>query len=515
MRVGHWLFWSLAGVGLGACGSSSDDAGADGGAGDAGTAPAAFDDTHGGALPAIEGPVRGGNGSPWVQSTSIDLGALGYRTDEYFLSGTARSYAAVGELGEDGDWQLEADGSAAYRTRIVVYRPRDEADFNGSVMVEWLNVSGGLDTAPDWTSGHTELIRAGWAWVGVSAQSTGIEGGGANTGFGGLGDLSLKGFDAERYGTLDHPGDEFSYDMFSQVGRVLTEGGDGEVDPLGGLSPQRLIAAGESQSAFRLVTHINGVDPLVPIYDGFLVHSRGGDAAPLGAQAGLDADATVRIRSDVRVPVLTFQTETDILDLSSINSRQDDSERLRLWEVPGTAHADLYSLWAGTTDAGDDPSMADVVVTNEPIPGIVMCDEPINAGPQHFVLNAAIAALDAWVRDGTPPPMADRIDVEGEPPMLSVDAHGNVTGGIRTPHTDVPTAVLSGTGQTPGGFCGLFGTTVAFDADKLASLYADRDDYATRVAAAADEAVAAGFLLESDADLIRRAAEMTTLFDAP
>ena len=31
-----------------------------------------------------------------------------------------------------------------------MYRPADAARFNGTVVVEWLNVSGGLDGAPDW-----------------------------------------------------------------------------------------------------------------------------------------------------------------------------------------------------------------------------------------------------------------------------------------------------------------------------------------------------------------------------
>ncbi|MEZ5208350.1 MAG: alpha/beta hydrolase domain-containing protein [Acidimicrobiales bacterium] len=34
------------------------------------------------------------------------------------------------------------------------------------------------------------------------------------------------------------------------------------VDPLGGLEPQQIIAAGESQSGARLATYINAVHPL-------------------------------------------------------------------------------------------------------------------------------------------------------------------------------------------------------------------------------------------------------------
>ena len=42
-----------------------------------------------------------------------------------------------------------------------------------------------------------------------------------------------------------------------------------------------LVAAGESQSAFALVTYYNGVQPLTQAFDGFFVHSRGGVAMGL------------------------------------------------------------------------------------------------------------------------------------------------------------------------------------------------------------------------------------------
>jgi hypothetical protein len=159
------------------------------------------------------------------------------------MTGTAQAYANVGELGEDGEWAATLAGiTAAYKTRILVYRPIDSQQFNGTVIVEWFNVSGGLDAAPDWTSIHTELIREGYAWVGVSAQRVGIEGGG------GPFNLSLKAVDSARYGSLKHPGDSFSYDIFSQAAQAVLD--PQGIDPLGGLRPARMIAVGESQSAF-------------------------------------------------------------------------------------------------------------------------------------------------------------------------------------------------------------------------------------------------------------------------
>jgi hypothetical protein len=452
--------------------------------------------------PTLEGPVTGGNGAPFIQSTSFDLTEVGYRQAEFFMSGTARAFTNLGPFGEDGVWNAELSGSTAdYNVRIVVYRPIDAQQFNGTVLVEWFNVSGGLDAAPDWTATHTELTREGYAWIGVSAQRVGIEGGG------GAFNLSLKTVDPGRYGSLHHPGDSFSYDVFSQVGQAV-RAPDG-LDPLDGLRPARVIAIGESQSAFRLVTYINAVHPLVRLYDGFLVHSRGGGGAALSQapEPDVSAPAVARIRTDLAEPVLTYQTETDLITLGYLPSRQPDSERFRLWEVAGTAHADTYTVVVGFTDKGDTPVGAELLIVAAPIPGFIECDTPINSGPQHFVLKAAVHALDRWVRGDGAPPIAPRLEVSGDPAQFVHDDLGNVVGGIRTPAVDVPIATLSGLGQTGGSFCRIFGTTVELDAETLADLYPTHDAYVDAVSESADSAVAAGFIRPADAELIKQAAE--------
>jgi hypothetical protein len=294
--------------------------------------------------------------------------------------------------------------------------------------------------------------------------------------------------------------------MFSQAGQaILSPLG---VDPLDGLVPERLIAIGESQSAGRLLTYVNAIDPLVQIYDGFLIHSRYSSSAPLSQspQPNINAPGIVRVRDDISVPVMIFMTETDLFTLGGLPDRQPDGPLFRLWEVAGTAHSDTYGLMVGSNDLGDDPSVADVLVTASPIPGFIECDKPINSGPQHFVLKAAIAALDVWVRGGEAPPNAPRLQVDGSPPEFVLDALGNVLGGIRTPYVDTPIAVLSGLGQSGEGFCSIFGTTIPFNAATLSSLYPDHDAYVSAVSEATDLAVEEGFILEPDAQLIKEAA---------
>lgn len=164
----------------------------------------------------------------------------GWTEQEFAATGSAGTYTADGDLPEDGTWDLTDDQSASaeYRTRVLVRRPPADA-FNGTVVLEWLNVSSGIDADPDYLMAHEELFREGYAWVGISAQTIGVEGGDVSVpvdidAAGDVAGKGLKGIDPERYGSLEHPGDAYSYDIYTQVGRALrASGSDG---PLGGLT---------------------------------------------------------------------------------------------------------------------------------------------------------------------------------------------------------------------------------------------------------------------------------------
>ena len=455
-------------------------------------------------MPTRTASVSAVPGPPFLaQPVAYDVTALGYTNDEFFLEGTARSYA--GPVSE-----------APFRTRAIVRRPVDAARWNGSVLVEWFNVSGGLDAAPDWSFLHRHILRAGFAYVGVSVQSVGVEGGG----FAAI-QLPLKKVNPERYGSLTHPGDAFAYDLFSQVGRAIREG-----HLLGGLVPKRVLAVGESQSAMFLVTYVNAVDLDARAYDGFLIHGRGGMGAPLdgssiirqpiteraaAVSSGRGASflgGTDRIRDDVRVPVLTVQSETDVLGLGSASARQDDAPRFRLWEVAGAAHADTYLLVASGGDDGQrtPAELARLMAPTDSAFGLKM-DSPMNSGPQqHYVLQAALDHLDRWAAGGAPPPSASRLELRNAADgaaTFALDEQGNVRGGVRTPWVDAPSAVLSGLGQSGAEFAFLFGTTRPLAAAARARLYpGGRADYLARFRKATDDAVGAGFLLDVDRDEI-------------
>ena len=109
------------------------------------SAPASVPDRPEGPAADLSEELTAG-GQPFLADLSTtDLDAMGYVQHEYVAAGTATSYRANGELPADGTFDLVEGESADYRTRIVVRRPAEASDSNGTVVLEWLNVSGGLD----------------------------------------------------------------------------------------------------------------------------------------------------------------------------------------------------------------------------------------------------------------------------------------------------------------------------------------------------------------------------------
>jgi Alpha/beta hydrolase domain len=429
----------------------------------------------------LSGPITSGRIVAPVCPVPFDLAGHGYVEEEFFASGIASALEPAGPQTADGRWDAGPHEAARYVTRIIVRRPASGGRFSGTAVVEWCNVSGGVEAAPDWAYLHQEILRNGHAYVAVSAQALGVDGGAALLDVPGARPKGgLVAVRPERYGTLTHPGDRFAFDLFSQVGRALRARGD--PDPFGGLPLRHLLAMGESQSAFFLTTYVNASHHGSETYDGFLIHSRGGSSASLsGEVTGPDVQGGVRIREDVRVPVFMLETETDLTGLLDfVPARQPDTTTVRTWEVAGTAHADAYLVGAYAHHLG--------------------CDAPVNSGPHHEVAQAALHALVGWVAKGTPPASAPPLELaDTSPPLLARDSFGNALGGVRTPALDVPVATLSG--EPPEGasvLCSLFGSTVPFDGPTLRRLYGEERGYVAAFEAALDATVAAGFILPAD-----------------
>src|SRR5262249_31130147 len=178
----------------------------------------------------------------------------------------------------DGRWTAEPMSEQAFRSRLHVVRPDDPATFNGTVIVVWNNVSAGQDKFL-FGPAASRLLDDGFALVGVTAQQVGVDGLGAAAGserteyFGTAVEWppGLRDVDPERYGDLVHPGDGYYYDIFSQAAALLRVTRPGDFEPLAGLAVRRLVAMGGSQSANRLATYYNAVQPLASPFDAFLL----------------------------------------------------------------------------------------------------------------------------------------------------------------------------------------------------------------------------------------------------
>jgi hypothetical protein len=411
-------------------------------------------------------------------ATSHDLAIHGYVEEEFLVEGTASRYMtpalATGTILSSGH---------PYRTRIVVRRPVERKRFNGTVLVEWYNVTNGFDAENTWFFVWEDVLRSGYAWVGVSAQNVGVS--------------RLRSFSPTRYGSLDVTaggtvtGDALSYDIFSQAGQAIKH--PAGVDLLGGLAPKVVIATGESQSASRLSTYVNSIHPLANVYDGFLLLSSLGN----------------RIRTDLGTPVWKVSAEYDVAQ-SEAAARQPDTDMIRLWEVAGTSHVDHHlRLSREPLDLRDNGSSS--AATLAPTCGVPTLGTRV---PMQYVLAAAYDHLVRWITKGTPPPTAPLIEIAsfgpGNRATIQRDALGLALGGIRLAELAVPTAVNNGVNTGPGA-CERWGYYIPFDLPTLRALYPRHADYADAVKEVTKENRRRGYILQPDADATTRAAENSVI----
>ena len=418
--------------------------------------------------PTVTGPIgTAGIHGHALWDSWFDLDEVGYTEDEYFISGTARHNTDP------------AAAPAPFTTRIIVTRPTKAGDFNGSVLMEWTNVTAQFENAVDIVEGHEYLLRDGWAYVHVSAQAAGIC----------CTPLTPKTWDPQRYGSLNHPGDDYANDMFSQVAKALRS--PTTVDPMSGLTVERLIAAGQSQSASRLYSYVNQEQSRAGLIDGFLIH--GGGSKTYGAPPA--------------APVLHLLSDREATPVEP-----NQTTNYRLWEVAGTAHSDFWIGYHQVAGQGPRfaagvkrPASADeelhLVAGNygeQPHPLHGACIVAGGAMPMRYSVSAGLEHLDSWVAGGAPPPAAPRYEFEGT--TLAKDEHGNARGGIRLPPVDVPVA------RYESNSCQLGGVTIPFTEAQLQQLYPTHAEYYAQMRERTEAAAAAGFLLEEDAkDLLTRA----------
>jgi hypothetical protein len=434
------------------------------------------------ANPTVTGPIpsRSALGDPthdypWF-TTQHNLKGVGYVEEEFFYEGTASQFDTPN--GQDGTLK---DSGHKYRTRLIVRRPIDPKKFNGTVLAEWQNVTAGYDLDAHWEATFEQIIRGGYAWVGISAQRVGVQ----------QEPNGLKLYSPTRYASLDVTdggtitNDGLSYDIFAQ-GMQAVKSPKG-VSPLGPLKAQRVIAIGASQSAARLGTYINSLHKQLggPV-DAYLLFIGG-----------------AKVRDDIPVPVMKILSETDAI--GQVAARQPDTAKFVEWEVTGASHAGRHlSLNSGSLNRRDGIVREAAACTYPTYPRT----------PIDNVLGASYDLIDKWVKTGTPPPSAPKAEVEqkqgelpgrpGDPPRTGTiydykrDERGNALGGIRLAEFHVATS-LSTRDNTGNSFCRLYGRYEPFPDEVINQLYPTHADYVAKVKAQTEANLKAGYIQAADA----------------
>jgi hypothetical protein len=367
-----------------------------------------------------------------------------------------------------------------------------QTKFNGTLVVEWTNVTVGADFEFANAEASEYLLREGYAVAVVSAQRVGVE--------------RLKTWSPTRYaglsvdvnacgaaGTTGIAGtslctdDPLSFDIFTQISQALKQNAGGSGAPMPGLVVQDVIAVGQSQSAFRLQSYYNGIQPLAGVINGFAYW-----------------DLSNQLRSDLKVPAISAQSEA----LALIVGPWTTSEFTRRWDVAGSTHASLYASQYIDAIVARDQS---IIGPGGPISFTQWVEPTCTTLPPFTTVNVglvfsnAIDSVRRWIRTGVPaaPSINFERDVSG---ALVRDVDGKVKGGIRLAQFTAPTADQ----QAPNGTmfpCSISGWHRDYTPAELKSLYGDHGNYVAQVTNAMVKAATDGYILAADAVAAIRDAE--------
>jgi hypothetical protein len=427
-------------------------------------------------------------GTTPLSATTVDLAAAGYTAREFYAEGLANRYT-----GADTNTLTTAsvlDSGNPYRTRVMVRYPAPNK-FNGTVAVEWTNVTIGVDfefaTAEAWKY----LLRKGYAVAIVSAQRVGVE--------------RAKTWSPQRYaglsvdvnkcgvsGTSLCPGDPLSYDIYAQIAKALKENAGGRAAPMPRLRVKDAIAIGQSQSAARLAVYYNTIQPLHNVFDGFAFWDRSG-----------------QLRSDLTVPAISVESEG--LGGSFGGDQWTTSRYTRKWDVAGATHASLYG--ARYIEAISKRDQSILLPDGQPKTFFEWIDfnhactklPPFTTVDVGLVYDKAIDSVRNWYRTGKPgaPSRSFELTQSG---ALVRDSDGKVRGGIRLPQFLVPTAdqgALNGTSFP----CNVSGWHRYYTDAELKAMYGNHGRYVSKVTHVIEPLVREGYVLKDDAEAaIRHAA---------
>ena len=415
-------------------------------------------------------------------SLHVDLAALGYVEEEFFLTGRADVCGIDGEV-------VEPD--APFTTRLLVRRPH--RDFSGTVVLEPFHVL--AEDTPSWTSGYRHHVFGRDAWVGVTVNAGQASPGGMPGGV-----PMLKESDPQRYDRLDlralpapaletRPSDPIPFDPEAMRRRLTAATPQGHAIVAQAAAALRDPGSGLLGREAATVVYASGWSQTGLFWRNYLDHGHHDRAGAAHGRSPVDAYlinvAPAPERRPADAVVWHVLSESEVV--GTLNppmvavEDSDDGPRARGYEVPGSFHYwHLSRRMASVPVRPDHP-------------------DPHNDRPWYLVTHALLARLDAWVRDGVTPPRAPRIarDTTADDGVAR-DEVGNACGGLRTPWVDVPDARY-----LPRCTCNpAVGAMQPFTEEALIHRHGSRAEHRRRFSTRAEELAADGWLLERDLEVI-------------
>jgi hypothetical protein len=450
-----------------------------------------------------------------------DLAELGYVEEEYEMSGVGNIYDYVDNEGQSAEVAISESG-VPFVSRMLIRRPADPSAFNGTVYVEILNSTAYWDDDPIWRMSYPSFVSAGSAYVGITSDPLTV-----NFLRNQWGETEFETRN-QIYKSAPRNRDRYqnlSMDRFGQVWDVLSQGAallkddDNPNNPMKGFGVERIIQTGYSQSAGFQKTYANSMHSRdveeygFAVYDGYFLGAGGFSAKQINPPPPGEGDDYVGANDlrrfvDVPVPVIRFQTETEMLAFfqsqsgRQLETGEPDSPKIRTYELAGGVHVDLQLETTGLLIRERDMGFS-----AEP----AACPQPVIPISVSYIQSALLRATETWVRDGIEPPpsrlieLGTEINARGkEIDVVVFDENDNAVGGLRSPQIEVPIGQYIANPLTLLNDCYLNGGFIAFDEERFRELYPTDQDYVLATDRAISRAVADGIVLAEDADNLRR-----------
>jgi hypothetical protein len=448
---------------------------------------------------------------PLLAAIDTELSEYNYVEHEYTISGTAAIYAYNSSTLPR---HVDNTGTTDYTVRILVRRPADmENNFDGGVIVEYLNPTANVDFDFVWGFTADYIMRTGKVWVGVTLKT--------------VPNNYLKSWNSCRYASLNFPNlgayPDFTRDLGLKLKSLDSD------NPLGNYPAQRLILTSFSQSGGQVVTFMNDfhqharLSNNAPIFDGYYLC----DPTSNGAQ---DPSTAARYNDDRRyinfanlpgIPIIRTRTENLLTNEFSrrVAVRQRDSTPQDLYKFRN------YELLGAHLN---DAMMARIKFIGERdhiniglglIPPF-SCQNPDSIVRVSDFYKANLEQLDTWITNGISPPKGeDKLielsgpipsdtDTTSVQPTILRDSYGVALGGIRMTDIAVPIGSNNVVNLPLAGittdWCAakLRGTFSAFTPTMLDSLYKNHGKYVSKVAQSAYQLVQAKLLLWDEAEQV-------------